>query len=70
MLVEAVVILLNRGSCPLTAVAARYTADRADNFDIFLPVWLARCNKVIFGGLFVLTLAYTIFTWASLPGSA
>jgi hypothetical protein len=23
--------------------------DRADNFDIYLPVWLARHNKVIFG---------------------
>ena len=70
MLVEVAVILLNRGSCPLTGVAARYTADRADNFDIFLPVWLARYNKVLFGGLFVLALAYTLFTWAGLRGSA
>lgn len=60
VLVEVLVIALNRGSCPLTAVAARYTSDRADNFDIFLPAWLARYNKIIFGTLFVGALAYTL----------
>ena len=33
-------------------MAARYTEDRADNFDIYLPLWLARYNKEIFGSLF------------------
>jgi hypothetical protein len=28
--------------CPLTGIAARYTDDRRDNFDIYLPPWLAR----------------------------
>jgi hypothetical protein len=27
---------------------------RRDNFDIYLPLWLARRNKAIFGALFVL----------------
>jgi hypothetical protein len=39
--------------CPLTDVAARYTDRRTDNFDIYLPVWLARNNKRVFGGLWV-----------------
>ena len=38
---------------PLTAWAARYTTDRRDNFDIYLPLWLARHNKSIFGALYV-----------------
>jgi hypothetical protein len=59
VLVEVLVLLLNRWRCPLTGVAARYTAARADNFDIYLPAWLARHNKTIFGTLFVIGSAYT-----------
>jgi hypothetical protein len=50
---ECAVIALNRGRCPLTNVAAGYTDNRADNFDIYLPNWLARYNKQIFGALFL-----------------
>jgi hypothetical protein len=39
------VLLFNGMRCPLTAVAARHTDDRRDNFDIYLPEWLARWNK-------------------------
>jgi len=52
--VECAVLALNRGRCPLTDLATRYTDDRATaNFDIYLPEWLARHNKVLFGTLFV-----------------
>ena len=40
-------------SCPLTSIAARYTDDRRANFDIYLPEWLARHNKAVFGALYV-----------------
>jgi len=50
---EVVVLAVNRMRCPLTDVAQRYTDDRRDNFDIYLPLWLARNNKRIFGALFV-----------------
>ena len=55
---EVVVLWLYRWSCPLTAVAARYTQDRRANFDIFLPEWLARYNKQIFGPLYAVGVAY------------
>jgi len=55
---EVVVLGLNRWSCPLTAVAARYTDDRRANFDIYLPVWLAKFNKQIFGPLYVAGVVY------------
>ena len=61
--VEVVVLMVNRWSCPLTPMAARYTQDRRDNFDIFLPEWLARHNKVIFGGLYVVSLVYLAIAW-------
>ena len=57
---EVVVLWLNRWSCPLTAVAARYTDDRSANFDIYLPAWLARYNKQIFGPLYVVGVAYAV----------
>jgi hypothetical protein len=63
--IEVLVIAFNRGSCPLTGVAARYTDDRQDNFDIYLPVWLARHNKAIFGTLFVAGLVLTLGRWLS-----
>jgi len=58
--VEVLVLAFNRMRCPLTAVAARYTQDRRANFDIYLPEWLARHNKQIFGTLFVLGLLYSL----------
>jgi hypothetical protein len=66
--VEVVVILINKWRCPLTDVAARYTDDRRDNFDIYLPVWLARHNKTIFGGLFAAGLLFTLARWRGWPG--
>ena len=66
--VELVILAANRCRCPLTAVAARYTEDRRANFDIYLPEWLARYNKEIFGTLLVAGLAYAVLRWkASTP---
>jgi hypothetical protein len=53
VLVECAILACNRGGCPLTDLAKRYTDERRDNFDIYLPAWLARNNKVIFGSLFL-----------------
>ena len=65
---EVLVLGVNGWRCPLTAVAARFTDDRRDNFDIYLPVWLARNNKVIFGSLFVAGLVFTIARWRGWVG--
>ena len=66
--VELVILAANRCRCPLTAVAARYTEDRRPNFDIYLPEWLARYNKEIFGSLLVAGLVYAALRWkASTP---
>ena len=58
--VEVVVLLFNGFKCPLTGVAARYTPERQDNFDIYLPLWLARHNKLIFGLLYLAGVVYTL----------
>lgn len=48
IVLELVVLLANGWACPLTPIAARYTDDRSDNFDIYLPAWLARHNKTVY----------------------
>jgi len=63
VLVECGVLVLNHGRCPLTDLAARLTTQRADNFDIDLPVWLAHNNKIIFGVLFLLSEALLAGCW-------
>ena len=63
---EVAVLWLNGWSCPLTAVAARYTDNRSPNFDIYLPEWLARYNKQIFGPMYVAGVAYTVVRYLGL----
>ena len=60
---EVLVLVVNSWRCPLTDIAARYTDDRRDNFDIYLPEWLARHNKVIFGLLYLFGIVVTIAEW-------
>lgn len=60
---EVVILLINNWRCPLTPIAGRYTQDRKDNFDIYLPMWLARYNKEIFGSLYALGVIYTVLKW-------
>ena len=61
--IEIAVLVANEWRCPLTNVAARYTDDRSDNFDIFLPLWLARHNKLIFGWLFAIVFVFALALW-------
>ena len=53
---EGIVLALFKGSCPLTVVARRYSASAAHNFDIYLPEWLAKYNKLIFTSIYCIGL--------------
>ncbi|MCB0632840.1 MAG: hypothetical protein KDD15_24045, partial [Lewinella sp.] len=50
---EGVVLLIFRMFCPLTLIARKYSDSTKDNFDIYLPNWLARHNKLIFTSIFI-----------------
>ncbi len=65
VLVEVLVLVVNGMRCPLTGVAARHTTDRRDNFDIYLPEWLARHNKLVFGLLYAAGIIVTLARWAT-----
>jgi polyferredoxin len=62
--IETLVLAFNSWQCPLTSMAARYTVERRANFDIYLPEWLARHNKFVFGALYVAGILFTLVRWA------
>jgi hypothetical protein len=63
VLFECAILAVNRGRCPLTDLAGRYTKARTENFDIYLPLWLARRNKMIFGTLFAVVELFVLGLW-------
>ncbi len=63
VLAECVILAINRCRCPLTNLAAGFTAERAENFDIYLPLWVARYNEVVFGSLFVAGEIFALLRW-------
>ena len=51
---EGIVLLIFNKVCPLTIIARKYSDSTKDNFDIYLPNWLAKWNKLIYTALFIL----------------
>jgi len=60
---EVLLLAVNGWRCPMTSVAGRFTAERRENFDIYLPVWLAKHNKLIFGALYVAGVLFALVHW-------
>lgn len=58
---ECLVLLIFRSSCPLTIVARRYSNSNANNFDIYLPNWIAKNNKLIYSMIVLVTIFITLF---------
>ncbi|MGM0391382.1 MAG: hypothetical protein ACQEQB_06520 [Bacteroidota bacterium] len=50
---EGLVLLIFKMFCPLTLIARKYSNSKKENFDIFLPNWLAKYNKLIFTSIFI-----------------
>ena len=53
---EGLVLLVFKKFCPLTLLARKYSDSKKDNFDIFLPNWLAKYNKLIFTSIYIISL--------------
>jgi hypothetical protein len=65
IVLEGIVLMLFNKMCPLTVIARKYSDSTKDNFDIYLPNWLAKWNKLIYTTLFILIvlgIIYRIFT--------
>jgi len=60
-LLEGLVLLIFKMKCPLTIIARKYSVSIKDNFDIYLPNWLARHNKIIYTSFLVIIIIILVF---------
>ena len=58
---EGLVLLVFNKMCPITVVARLYSDSSRDNFDIFLPNWLARYNKEIYTSIVVISVLILVY---------
>ncbi len=58
---EGVTLLIFHMFCPLTLIARKYSNSEKDNFDIFLPNWLAKYNKQIFTTIFIVAVFLVLY---------
>lgn len=58
---EGITLLFFKFYCPLTLLARKFSQSTKDNFDIYLPNWLARHTKLIYTSLFVLIIIITVY---------
>jgi hypothetical protein len=61
ILAEGVVLTIFKMFCPLTIWARKYSDSQKDNFDIYLPQWLARHNKLIFTSIFIIGVLLVLY---------
>ena len=57
ILFEGLVLLVNRGRCPLTDLAEHLGSGHGSVSDIFLPAWFTPHIPVVFSALFTIGLA-------------
>lgn len=58
---EGLVLLIFKKMCPLTIIARKYSNSAKDNFDIYLPNWLAKYNKLIYITFFIIIICGIIY---------
>jgi hypothetical protein len=59
--VEGIVLLVFKNVCPVTLLARKFSDSQKDNFDIYLPNWLARHNKKIYTVIVLIAIAILIY---------
>ncbi|GGG03599.1 hypothetical protein GCM10011323_05540 [Pontibacter amylolyticus] len=64
IVLEGLVLLVFKKMCPITVVARRYSDSTRDNFDIFLPNWLARYNKEIYTTIVFISVLILVYRLA------
>lgn len=64
--IEWIVLISFKWQCPFTIFARKYSNSAKENFDIYLPNWLAKYNKPIYITLFVLIMFGLIFRLAKI----
>jgi len=65
LLLECSLLLFFKMLCPITLIARKYSTSTKSNFDIFLPAWLARYNKLIYSVIVAISLIILIYRLVS-----
>jgi hypothetical protein len=58
---EGLVLLTFKSHCPLNLLARKYSNSTQDNFDIYLPSWLAKYTKLIYTTILALITIITLY---------
>lgn len=61
IVIEGIILLINRWRCPLTNLGAKYAEQTDVGFDIFLPRWVAKNNKMIFTPIYAIGVIIVIY---------
>jgi len=61
IVLEGIILLIFKKICPVTLIARKYSNSAKDNFDIYLPNWLARYNKEIYTVIVLIAIAILIY---------
>jgi hypothetical protein len=58
---EGIVLVVFTSFCPVTVLARKYSNSTKDNFDIYLPNWLAKHNKLIYTLILIIISVITVY---------
>ncbi|HTL90066.1 MAG TPA: hypothetical protein VL134_11745 [Leptolyngbya sp.] len=58
---EGLILLTFNSHCPLNLLARKYSNSTKDNFDIYLPSWLAKYTKLIYTTIFAIVFVITLY---------
>ena len=60
-IIEVTILILFKGKCPLTILGYKYIDNPEAGFDIFLPRWFAKYNKLIYGSGLIIVILIIIY---------
>lgn len=58
---EGIILFVFKNLCPVTLIARNYSQSKKDNFDIYIPNWLAKYNKKIYSAIVLIAIVILIF---------
>ena len=61
IILEGLILLVFKAMCPITLLARKYSDSPMDNFDIYLPNWLAKHNKVIYTTIVIIAIGILLY---------
>lgn len=61
IVLEGIVLVIFKKMCPVTLIARNYSTSTKHNFDIFLPEWLAKYNKLIYTSIVILIVIILVY---------